>query len=59
MIDPITLETKGIVDWAPALSRGVHDRSAFGDGAFCAHPKWDEDTGDHVRLVLRRHVRRT
>ncbi|HEX9831491.1 MAG TPA: carotenoid oxygenase family protein [Mycobacterium sp.] len=45
VIDPITLETKGIVDWAPALARGIHDKVAFGDGAFCAHPKWDEDSG--------------
>ena len=45
IIDPITLETKGIVPWAPALSKGPHDLVCFGDGTFCAHPKWDEDTG--------------
>ena len=45
IIDPITLETKGIVPWAPALSKGPHEPVCFGDGTFCAHPKWDEDTG--------------
>ncbi|TGD90042.1 carotenoid oxygenase family protein [Mycolicibacterium sp. CH28] len=45
VIDPITLETKQVVDWAPALAKGLHDPVAFGDGSFCAHPKWDEDTG--------------
>ncbi len=45
VIDPITLETKGIVDWAPALSEGIHEKVCYGDGAFCGHPKWDEDTG--------------
>src|SRR6185437_13678267 len=44
-IDPITLETKGVVSWSPDLSKGLHEKVCFGDGAFCAHPKWDEDTG--------------
>lgn len=44
-LDPITLETKGFVDWSPALSAGLHEPVAFGDGAFAAHPKWDRETG--------------
>jgi carotenoid cleavage dioxygenase-like enzyme len=44
-LDPITLETKGIVNWSPQLSRGFHEPAAFGDAAFTAHPKWDPDTG--------------
>ncbi|HEX2284289.1 MAG TPA: carotenoid oxygenase family protein, partial [Mycobacterium sp.] len=44
-LDPITLETRGIVPWSPALSRGIFDQAGFGDGAFTAHPKWDNATG--------------
>jgi carotenoid cleavage dioxygenase-like enzyme len=44
-VDPRTLETKGVVNWSPNLSRGLHDKVTFGDGTFCAHPKWDHDTG--------------
>ncbi|WP_067671575.1 carotenoid oxygenase family protein [Nocardia miyunensis] len=44
-LDPITLETKGIVNWSPQLSGGFHGKSAFGDASFTAHPKWDPDTG--------------
>jgi carotenoid cleavage dioxygenase-like enzyme len=44
-LDPITLETKGIVSWSPKLSPGLHAPSAYGDNAFSAHPKWDHETG--------------
>lgn len=44
-LDPITLETKGIVDWSPELSPGIHEPVVFGDNGFAAHPKWDHDTG--------------
>ena len=44
-IDPITLETKGIVSWSPKLSPGIHEPVCYGDNAFTAHPKWDHDTG--------------
>jgi carotenoid cleavage dioxygenase-like enzyme len=44
-LDPITLETRGIVQWSPALARGIFDQAGFGDGAFTAHPKWDNATG--------------
>jgi carotenoid cleavage dioxygenase len=44
-LDPITLETRGIVDWSAALSSGIHEPVRFGDCAFSAHPKWDHDTG--------------
>ncbi|GAF43027.1 carotenoid oxygenase family protein [Rhodococcus wratislaviensis] len=44
-IDPITLDTVGVVDWSPQLSAGLHDKAAFGDAGFTAHPKWDPDTG--------------
>ena len=55
VLDPITLETKGIVPWAPALSTGAWPRrSCYGDGAFTAHPKWDSSTGRAVRLELQR-----
>lgn len=42
-IDPMTLETIGIVDWSPKLPEGVNPRAAYGDAAFTAHPKWDTD----------------
>ncbi len=44
-VDPITLETRGIVSWSPNLSEGLHPKSCYGDGGFSAHPKWDHDTG--------------
>lgn len=44
-IDPITLETRGIVDWSPSISAGLHEPVTYGDCAFTAHPKWDPDTG--------------
>jgi carotenoid cleavage dioxygenase-like enzyme len=44
-LDPMTLETRGIVGWSPQLSRGIFDRAAFGDAAFTAHPKWDNASG--------------
>ena len=44
-LDPITLETRGVVPWSPLLSRGIFDKAGYGDGAFTAHPKWDSATG--------------
>jgi carotenoid cleavage dioxygenase-like enzyme len=44
-LDPITLDTKGIVSWSPKLSPGLHAPSGYGDNAFTAHPKWDHETG--------------
>jgi carotenoid cleavage dioxygenase-like enzyme len=44
-IDPLTLATKGIVPWSSKLSPGLHEKAAFGDAAFTAHPKWDHETG--------------
>jgi carotenoid cleavage dioxygenase-like enzyme len=44
-LDPITLETKGIVNWSPRLSPGIHAPAGYGDNSFTAHPKWDHDTG--------------
>lgn len=44
-LDPITLETKGIVNWSPQLSEGFNPPAGFGDAAFTAHPKWDAQTG--------------
>jgi carotenoid cleavage dioxygenase-like enzyme len=44
-IDPFTLDTVGVVDWSPQLSAGLHEKAAFGDAGFSAHPKWDPDTG--------------
>lgn len=52
-IDPITLDTKGIVPWSPALSPGIHDPAAYGDATFSAHPKWDHDTGTLYGWVYR------
>ena len=45
-LDPVTLETRGIVSWSPHLSEGVVPKASFGDAAFTAHPKWDGDTGE-------------
>jgi carotenoid cleavage dioxygenase len=44
-LDPITLETRGVVPWSPQLSRGIFDQACYGDAAFTAHPKWDSATG--------------
>jgi carotenoid cleavage dioxygenase-like enzyme len=44
-LDPLTLQTKGIVSWSTKLSRGLHEKSCYGDASFTAHPKWDHDTG--------------
>ncbi|WP_067671460.1 carotenoid oxygenase family protein [Nocardia miyunensis] len=44
-IDPITLETRGVVPWSPKLSAGLHTPAAYGATCFAAHPKWDPDTG--------------
>jgi carotenoid cleavage dioxygenase len=45
-LDPITLETKGVVDWSTKLDRGLVDPACFGDAAFAPHPKWDVRTGE-------------
>jgi carotenoid cleavage dioxygenase-like enzyme len=45
-LDPITLETQGIVPWSTRLSAGMQAPTCFGDAAFTAHPKWDPDTGE-------------
>ncbi len=45
-LDPISLDTVGVVPWSTRLSRGMIEPSCFGDGAFTAHPKWDPDTGE-------------
>jgi len=61
-LDPITLETKGVVRWSNQLSHGFHDPAgrvngnAEGivdpevdpDAVFAAHPKWDEETGELI-----------
>ena len=45
-LDPITLETRGVVPWSTQLSAGLQAPACFGDAAFTAHPKWDPDTGE-------------
>jgi carotenoid cleavage dioxygenase-like enzyme len=45
-LDPITLETKGVVGWSTKLSPGMVPPACFGDAAFTAHPKWDHETGE-------------
>ncbi len=45
-IDPMTLATKGIVNWSSRLSPGVNEPAAYGDVTFSGHPKWDHATGD-------------
>ncbi len=45
-LDPITLDTRGIVGWSTALSAGLVAPACFGDAAFTAHPKWDATTGE-------------
>lgn len=44
-IDPISLQTKGIVPWSTSLSSGLHAPVTYGDAGFAAHPKWDSETG--------------
>ena len=44
VLDPLTLETRGLVPWSTALPAGLVAPAA--DGAFTAHPKWDPDTGE-------------
>jgi carotenoid cleavage dioxygenase len=44
-LDPISLDTVGIVPWSSKLARGMSEPACFGDSAFTAHPKWDEATG--------------
>jgi len=45
-LDPVTLETKGIVPWSTRLSPGLVAPACFGDASFTAHPKWDAATGE-------------
>jgi len=45
-LDPITLETRGVVGWSTALSPGLVPPACFGDASFTAHPKWDAATGE-------------
>jgi carotenoid cleavage dioxygenase len=59
-LDPITLETKGVVRWSGQLSHGIHASAghingnadgvfpsdADPDAVFTAHPKWDHDSGE-------------
>jgi carotenoid cleavage dioxygenase-like enzyme len=45
-VDPLTLETKGIVPWSPRLSRGCAEPANEFDMTFTAHPKWDHATGE-------------
>jgi carotenoid cleavage dioxygenase len=52
-LDPITLETKGVVGWSTKLSPGLAPPACFGDAAFTAHPKWDETTGELYGWVYR------
>jgi len=44
-LDPMTLETKGVVRWSKDLSPGATGNRPE-DATFTAHPKWDHDTGD-------------
>jgi carotenoid cleavage dioxygenase len=59
-LDPITLETKGVVRWSAQLSHGMHapagrangngdgivDPNSDPDAVFAAHPKWDHESGE-------------
>jgi carotenoid cleavage dioxygenase len=45
-LDPITLETKGVVPWWRDLSRGLAEPVAEYGTTFTAHPKWDHVTGE-------------
>ena len=44
-LDPVTLDTRGVVPWSTRLSRGMVEPACYGDAAFTAHPKWDPRTG--------------
>jgi carotenoid cleavage dioxygenase-like enzyme len=44
-LDPITLETKGVVRWSAELAHGLTG-DGDEDATFTAHPKWDHDTGE-------------
>jgi len=46
IIDPFTLETKGIVPWAAECGPGLVERRHVAEGAFCPHPHWDVQTGE-------------
>jgi carotenoid cleavage dioxygenase-like enzyme len=64
-LDPITLESRGIVEWSSQLGHGIHapagtpNGNAEGimrpgddpDAMFSAHPKWDSDTGDLIGVT--------
>jgi carotenoid cleavage dioxygenase-like enzyme len=45
-LDPVSLETLGVVPWSSKLGTAMVPPACFGDGAFAAHPKWDEATGE-------------
>lgn len=44
MMDPMTLETVGLVSFARQLGHGVTAKVNANDGFLCAHPKIDPDT---------------
>ena len=44
-LDPITLETVGVVPWSSQLTQGIFRGESDEDTTFTAHPKWDERTG--------------
>jgi carotenoid cleavage dioxygenase len=46
VIDPISLDTRGIVPWASQCGPGLIERRQAAEGAFCPHPKWDTQTGE-------------
>ena len=45
-IDPMTLDTIGVVPWSGKLSRGVPEPASPEDASFTGHPKWDAGTGE-------------
>lgn len=45
-LDPITLDTIGVVPWSTKLGRGMVEPAGYGDATFTAHPKWDHATGE-------------
>lgn len=45
-LDPLSLETHGVVPWSSKLDRSMVPPACYGDGAFAAHPKWDARTGE-------------
>lgn len=54
-LDPLSLETRGIVPWSSKLDRGMVAPACFGDNTFTAHPKWDADSGELFGLSYRDH----